>query len=337
VPNIAPTPRVKTNAYNDLLPYLRRYWTIKPALATSPGALATVTLYFTASEYTNLFNAAISTPYQFASPFDLRVSKFPGGGGLAFSGPNNILNNYTTPGGEMIGAGGYGGTHPNWTSPVFSTFSGNGIDYEVSFTIDEFSTFYIHPTRFPYEVLPVELVSFTGSNVGDKNKLEWVTASEKNTQKFVVEKSVDGINWVYLGEKPAAGNSNQTLNYMLYDYTPVVGANYYRLKIVDRDQSFSYSNIVIIKLEQSAVNDIVGVFPNPSSGIFTAAISTASDVATALRVYDVLGKTVLVKEVNLTSGLNNVEINLKEFPSASYIVEFTDGQGYTHRYKVVKQ
>ena len=293
-PNIAPTPKVITHGYNDLMPYLRRYWTIKPTLSTSPGALAKITLYFTASEYLDLFNGAIGTPYQFASPADLRVSKFPGGGGLAFSGPNNILNNNTTPGGEMIGAGGYAGTHPAWTSPVFSTFAGNGVDYEVSFTIDEFSTFYIHPVRFPYEVLPVELVSFTGSNVGDKNKLDWVTASEYNTLKYVVEKSIDGFTWFYLGEKSAAGNSNQTLNYTMFDYTPVVGFNYYRLKIYDKDYSYKYSNTVLIKLDQSNVSDIVDVYPNPSSGLFTVVISSASDVFTTLKVYDVLGKKSLI-------------------------------------------
>ncbi|MBK6276307.1 MAG: hypothetical protein IPF58_17190 [Saprospirales bacterium] len=80
VPNIAPTPRVITNAYGDLMPYLRRYWTIKPTTSLAPDALARVTLYFTVAEYNNLFNAALGTPYAFSSVADLKVSKFPGGG-----------------------------------------------------------------------------------------------------------------------------------------------------------------------------------------------------------------------------------------------------------------
>lgn len=116
-------------------------------------------MYFTVSEFNNLVLASAGTPYSFGSASDLRVSKFPGGGGMAFSGPNNILVQNNVPGGEMIGAGGYAGSHPNWTTPIFSNYAGNGVDYEVSFTIDEFSTFYIHPVRFNYEVLPVELVS----------------------------------------------------------------------------------------------------------------------------------------------------------------------------------
>ena len=319
------------------MPYLRRYWSISPTLTTAPDALARVTLYFTASEYSNLFTGALGTPYQFASTNDLKVSKFPGGGGLAFSGPNNILNQNNISGGENVVTGGYAGSHPNWIAPVFSTFTGNGVDYEVSFTVDEFSTFYIHPTRFPYEVLPIELVSFTGTNVGDKNRLDWVTASEKNTLKFEVEKSLDGINWVYLGEKPAAGNSKQTLNYLLYDNTPIVGLNYYRLKIIDIDETYSYSNIVVIRLSQTNVNSIAGVFPNPSSGIFTALISSVSDVITSIKVYDVLGRIILNNSVNLIQGLNTININLKDLPAAAYIIEFTDVNGYSHKYKVVKQ
>lgn len=256
---------------------------------------------------------------------------------MSFSGPNNVLNQNNVPGGEMIGAGGYAGAHPNWTNPVFATYAGNGTDYEVSFTIDEFSTFYIHPVRFPYEVLPVELVSFTGTNVGDKNRLDWVTASEENTSKFIVEKSLDGVNWFYLGEKPAAGNSTQTLNYLLYDYTPVSGANYYRLKIVDNDASFKYSNIVIIRLETSGVNNIAGVFPNPSSGLYNVIISSTAEMSANLKVYDVLGRSVLNRPIDLVEGTNSINLNLKDLSNATYIIEYTDVNGVAHKYKVIKQ
>lgn len=144
---MAPSPRVITNGYNDLMPYLRRYFSITPSLSNAASALARVTLYFTVSEFNNLVLASAGTPYSFGSASDLRVSKFPGGGGMAFSGPNNIFIQNNAPGGEMIGAGGYAGSHPNWTTPIFSNYAGNGVDYEVSFTIDEFSTFYI-PYRF---------------------------------------------------------------------------------------------------------------------------------------------------------------------------------------------
>jgi len=337
VPNISPTPRVITNAYNDLMPYLRRYWTIKPTLSSSPGSLAKVTLYFTAVEYANLFTAASGTPYAFSNVSDLKVSKFPGGGSGTFDGPDNILNQNNRPGGEDIVAGGYAGTHPNWTAPVFVTFAPNGVDYEVSFTIDEFSTFYIHPTRFPYEVLPVELISFTGSNVGSKNRLNWVTASEKNTDKFIVEKSIDGVNWFYVGEKPAAGNSTVQLTYELFDDYPVVGDNLYKLKTIDLDGSISYSQIVNIKLESSSINGIVGAYPNPTSGEFTLVIASSTDINTTIFIYDVLGQIVKDVKVNLNQGVNKPSINLSSLANASYIVLFKDSKGIEHKYKIIKE
>jgi hypothetical protein len=337
VPNTSPTPRVITNGFGDLMPYLQRYWSIKPVLATAPDALAKVTLYFTAAEYNNLFIGALSSPYAFVNVGDLRVSKFPGGGGLSFDGPDNIIGQNNRPGGEDIVYQGFGGSHPNWTQPVFATFAGNGIDYEVSFTIDEFSTFYIHPVRYPYEVLPVELVSFTGTNIGAKNRLEWITASERNTEKFIVEKSIDGINWFYVGEKPAAGNSSSQLTYELFDDYPVVGNNYYRLKIIDLDATYKYSQIINIPIDASAVNGIVGAYPNPTNGEFTVVIASSVNQNTNILVYDVLGQIVRNVDVELTQGVNKTTINLSSLSNASYIVLFKDSKGNEHRYKVIKQ
>lgn len=256
---------------------------------------------------------------------------------MSFSGPNNILNQNNIPGGENVVTGGFAGLHPNWVGPVYSTFSGNGVDYEVSFTVDEFSTFYIHPNRFEYEVLPVELVSFTGTNIGAKNRLDWVTASEQNTYKFIVEKSLDGINWSYLGEKPAAGNSNTTLNYLLFDETPVLGENYYRLKIVDLDLTYKYSNIVKIKLNEASTDGIAGVFPNPSEGLFTMMITSTSDITTTLKVFDVLGRAIINRSIDVVQGNNYINVNLKDFANATYILEYVDVKGKSYRYKVIKQ
>ena len=93
----------------------------------------------------------------------------------------------------------------------------------------------IKSTLPPTTVLPVELTKFTGYNDGDVNVLNWTTASELNSLKFEVEKSLDAINFTYIGERPAAGNSSLPLNYSLVDEHPIVGNNYYRLKMIDMD------------------------------------------------------------------------------------------------------
>jgi len=220
----------------------------------------------------------------------------------------------------------------------FVNWSGNGTDYQAEFDCNTFSTFYIHPVRFPYEVLPVELISFTGSNVGDRNRLEWVTASEINTNRFIVEKSLDGINWFYLGEKPAAGNSTQRLTYELYDNHPIVGNNYYRLKSIDNDETFSYSRIVNIILNSVTTNPgIVGVYPNPTSSDITVLVASNINQNASIKIYDVLGKIVKTMNVTLMEGINNPTVNLSTLANAAYILMLTDEKGNQYKYKVIKQ
>lgn len=303
-----------TVAYPDSQPYLQRYWTISPGTSTN----AKITLYFTAAEYNALQLKAAGGAYAFSTINDLRVSKFPGGGGGSFTPPH-------VPGGEMLTA-------------AFTNWAGNGTDYQATFDCNTFSTFYIHPVRFPYEVLPVELLSFTGSNVGDRNRLEWITASEKNTNRFEVEKSIDGINWFYIGEKPAAGNSTQRLTYELFDNFPVVGNNYYRLKSIDNDASFSYSKIVNIILSSVNSNSgIIGAYPNPTSNDINVVISSNVIQNASLKVYDVLGKIVKTTTVELVEGVNNTKLSLSALANATYIIVLTDEKGYQYKYKVVKQ
>jgi hypothetical protein len=126
----------------------------------------------------------------------------------------------------------------------------------------------IKSTLPPTTVLPVELTTFTGYNDGSINALNWTTATELNSLKFEVEKSVDAINFTYIGEKAAAGNSSVSLNYTLNDEHPVLGNNYYRLKMIDKDGQFKYSEIINIKVNNVpiATDGIVKIYPNPTNG-----------------------------------------------------------------------
>lgn len=310
-----------TNALPDSQPYLQRYWTIHPDQNTD----ATITLYFTAAEYAALKTKAMNGAYAFNTLSDLRVSKFPGGGGGAFTPIHS-------PGGIMLP--GLGTGLPN---PVFATWAGNGTDYQVTFDCSTFSTFYIHPVAYPYEVLPVELLSFTGTNVGDKNRLEWIVASEHNTDRYVVEKSLDVSNWFYVGEKPAAGNSTQKLTYELFDNFPVAGNNYYRLKIYDQDGTFKYSQVINIPVAAVNTTGIVGAYPNPTSSDIVLVISSATDQSGTVRIFDMLGKMVRSTSVDLAQGINKPLISMSSLANATYIVAFTDSKGNEYRYKIVKQ
>jgi hypothetical protein len=114
--------------------------------------------------------------------------------------------------------------------------------------------------------LPVTLVSFQGRAQERSIYLEWKTAQEKNSSHFDIERSTDARSWIQIGQKAAQGEvSNADLGGM-YDFSdlmPTTGLNYYRLKMVDLDSTFAYSQMISVDLNGGS--DIV-VYPNPAVG-----------------------------------------------------------------------
>lgn len=111
--------------------------------------------------------------------------------------------------------------------------------------------------------LPIELLSFEATSVGNAVALNWVTASEHNSSYFIVERSADLQSFEGIGEVTAAGNSTRTQSYTLRDQQPLSGLSYYRLKQVDIDGSITYYRPVSIEMNIDLV-----AFPNPSNADF---------------------------------------------------------------------
>lgn len=126
--------------------------------------------------------------------------------------------------------------------------------------------------------LPVELLSFTAVPTEDGNVLtEWKTASETNSRRFDVERSINGIDFTTIASLDAKGNQQQH-SVRAYSYTdpqPLPGVSYYRLKQVDLDGSFKNYSIVSVELSKSAVIPFQ-LFPNPNEGVFTVAFPAAT-------------------------------------------------------------
>ena len=83
--------------------------------------------------------------------------------------------------------------------------------------------------------LPIELVSFTGSYDGTNIQIDWSVASQINNDYYTIEKSTDFMDWEELAVLEGAGNSNQLMDYRVYDERPIIGHNYYRLTQTDYD------------------------------------------------------------------------------------------------------
>jgi hypothetical protein len=95
--------------------------------------------------------------------------------------------------------------------------------------------------------LPITGLSLSAKKEGQKVKLDWFTLTESNTSRYDIERSINGINFGKIGEVQAIGNSNKRTDYGFTDMLPGKKLNYYRLKQVDRDGRFVYSEIRVIK------------------------------------------------------------------------------------------
>jgi hypothetical protein len=114
----------------------------------------------------------------------------------------------------------------------------------------------------PTLVLPVELLYFRAQPKGAEVLLEWATSAELNNDYFELQRSVDGRSYEALTQVRGAGTHEGLLRYEQVDERPLPGLNYYRLKQVDFDGSFEYSNVVSIQAEGKAGG--MNVFPNPA-------------------------------------------------------------------------
>ncbi len=154
--------------------------------------------------------------------------------------------------------------------------------------------------------LPVDLISFTGKKVPDGNLLEWKTASEENNEGFEIQKSADGRDWEIIGWIEGNGTTSEINVYEYLDRIPLIGENYYRLKQVDYDGQFEFSNIVILKYDAPDV--VIEVTPNPSPRDVKVTVFNPGKEKMKITLYDSAG--LLIWE---SGTLTNMETWKKEF------------------------
>lgn len=163
-------------------------------------------------------------------------------------------------------------------------------------------------------VLPLKLLSYDAKLIDNVVINKWQTTNEVNVNRYEVERSGTGIGFEYVGST-IAKNNNLINNYTFTDYAPLQGISYYRLKMVDNDGIFNYSNIV--KIDRKATINNIAVWPNPAISylnIYTA--STQKFV-----IFDISGR----QKHNglLNSGIN--KLFLKNWAPGVYFIKTDTG------------
>jgi len=164
--------------------------------------------------------------------------------------------------------------------------------------------------------LPIELLNFKATKLNEENvRLDWQTATEINNDHFELERSIDGYNFIKIATVDGAGNSNVILNYDYLDSEiELTNVCYYRLKQVDFDGKYSYSEIETVIFEDKPS---LLIYPNPSSGNLT--IVYKGDMAKGINIYDSVGKLVKKEFFN-----NEYKLRGEELSKGVYFVEITN-------------
>lgn len=198
-----------------------------------------------------------------------------------------VAQNGSAPGG---GGGG--------KSKGAGTISGSGANGRVKVTVES--------------LLPVELATFSGKVVNEIINLSWITLSETNNEKFIIESSKDGIHFQSAGEVEGNGNSQRKKEYQFVFENPSAGLNYFRLKQVDYDGNYSLSNIIKVLFENKRE---ITLYPTVSNGILRLQnLPNEAD----LRIMNSQGKIIRNQEFN---GLTNLEIDISDLSNGIYYIE----------------
>jgi hypothetical protein len=174
--------------------------------------------------------------------------------------------------------------------------SNNSANYSAEFTVNA--------------PLPVRLLDFSGRKQTQGVELAWNTSSEENFKQFVVEHSSDGVNYVSAGTVLGKGNASSKAAYQFWHRQPVQGANYYRLRQVDRDGSFAYSKVVNVDWSGKLM---LSVYPNPAKDLLYVSGLQKGD---QIQIIDFSGKVLQT----LSSAGESMNVNVRALPSGTYIL-----------------
>ena len=169
--------------------------------------------------------------------------------------------------------------------------------------------------------LPIKLINFTAIENLGKNILQWKTATEINSAYFNIERSSNGQDYEVIGTVNAAGFSSVDIDYSFTDVAPLAGLNYYRLAMVDKDNSKEYSNIVFVSTKNNQSLNIVTA--QLSSGKKSIAITIASNKNQKVNIvlFDANGSMLLNTTVLLQKGLNTINKNTTQLSAGIYYVQ----------------
>jgi hypothetical protein len=281
--------------------YMRRHFDID---VTNNGP-ATVTLYLSAADVSNLISASADDAAGgygvFTGMADLCITSYDG---LAETPASHTSSN----------------TFLHSALTIVGPIAPDG-HYTVTFPVSGFSGFFCHACNPNNNPLPVEFISFDGYHSNNVNNLRWATASEINNHKFEVQRSIDASNWEYIGEVDGNGNSSVRNSYSFIDNKLNTNAYYYRLKQIDFDSKYEYSNVIYLSNSSVSINNM---YPNPAQNNIFYSLASDIDKSVIVNIINIDGKIISTKNNQIFKGANNLMSDISDLPSGVYILQVID-------------
>ncbi len=296
--------------------YLKRHFKITSE--HTPASNVTLRLYFNDSELNDLIvksklNANHSDDVNGLS--DLKVTRYSGG-----NEDNSYANNN------------FGCTS---CFTVYSPATGSDMDFGadvkyVEISIPGFSEEWIHGGQNTTSLLPVELLSFTPQCIGKSGLIRWVTASETNNSHFIIERSVNGVDFTDISHVQGSGNSSELTEYSYVDPQKPEGTVYYRLKQVDYNgEETTYGQK---PLQCGNREETLKIIPNPFREKISI-VGMLNDDAAQLEIYNSEGAKVVSMRIDQSTS---TDIDLSFLQPGIYLLRATEANGTTYQFKLVK-
>jgi N-acetylneuraminic acid mutarotase len=231
-------------------------------------------------------------------------------------GIQSVSNPDNTPGGRQRGCGWNDSQNRLWL------FGGNG--YSSDGSLGNLNDLWLLHEQ---NIVSVQLVSFKATFENTSTLIEWITSKETNSAHFEVEKSTDAVQWSVTEKIKAATYSTQNIYYQTYDNLPVLGSNYYRLKQVNLDGTFTHSQIAKVSVSTSLEPQLLN---NPVQDKITITNTLATQ---KIRIYTSEGKLL----VDTKGTDRETKIDIINYPKGlMYIVIIDSNNNRIKSMKVIK-
>ncbi len=198
---------------------------------------------------------------------------------------------------------------------IWSAFAKRGMGLSAIQGSSNSTTDQVAAFDVPLCTLPLHLISFNATQVDNHASLNWKTEAEYNTQSFIIQYSLNGKDWSEIDT--IASKNMLTENTYIYNKKELlVGENYFRLKIKDKNGNFSLSNIV--KINFSNKNISFNVYPNPSKGTLFVQLNNVLSPKLIIQVTDIAGK--LLKQETIENHSQLIKLDISNLSSGNYII-----------------